>query len=144
MKKKIKIFFVITILTITACAKSNNQQPTGVSMDSANADNDQDDNQYVAGSDDVPLFAGLVALDEEDTSFDTMSGNIAISTYVGNFTEQQIKDFYDKSLPQMGWKMINGKGKLFYKRDNDRLEISFKVKKNQLHVKFFISSVLKN
>ena len=97
--------------------------------------------QYVLGSDDIPLFSDLKQLDQESTNFDTISGNIVISSYIGNIKLSEVKYFYLGALPQLGWKLDSEEGNNFsYKRNNDILKISLKQNDNKLLVKFFISS----
>lgn len=101
--------------------------------------------EYVTGSNDIPLFKGLKQIDDNNANFDTMVGSITISSYLGKNSDlEKIANFYQGSLPQLGWKLENNSKdnmKLSYKRIDENLEISFERKnKDELLVKFFISS----
>ena len=97
--------------------------------------------QYVLGSDSIPIFSGLKYLKDQSTNFDTVTGNIVISSYRGNVKLEEVKYFYLGALPQLGWSLDYEEGdNLSYKRNNDKLEISLKQNGKKLFVKFFISS----
>lgn len=139
IKKNIKLFLLLNIFLLSSC--TNNKV-----VDLITSKNEQNNSeaQYVLGSEDIPLYTGLILLDEDSTNFDTMTGNIVISEYKGNVKSASIKDFYHSALPQLGWKLSKNKtDKVVYKRGDDKLEISFKKNGKDLNVKFFISSVLK-
>lgn len=102
--------------------------------------------QYVAGSDDIPLFLGLKQVDDDNANFDSTSGSITISSYASeDVSVEKVKNFYLGTLPQLGWKLNRTKkdpNKLSYVRTDETLEISFEQQDNKLLVKFFISSSL--
>ncbi len=136
--KLIKIFFVLSIFTISSCnlidlAKnsSNNQQAISP------------EKQYVLGTSDVPLFAGLGFIEEDSANFDTMIGNIVISKYVGDFKLKTVKEFYLQTLPQLGWVLVDNKTEtMSFKREKDKLEIKLSYASKGLYVRFLVSSVL--
>jgi len=80
-------------------------------------------------------------ISEESLGFDSASGSIISSSYTTNLTEKQIRNFYLKTLPQMGWDIVKNveKGSSF-KRENENLEIEFLQENNKLIIRFFISS----
>jgi hypothetical protein len=147
MIKIIKLFLFPVLFSglffMASCGQyfSNNSELSG------SEEKIQPENQitlYVLGSEDIPLFNGLELLDEDSTSFDTMSGNIVISSYFGELNLGQVANFYSQTLPQLGWELIKDSGdKITYKRDSDKLEISLNQKDEKLNVRFFISSSLK-
>lgn len=72
-------------------------------------------------------MAGLKQADDTAVSFDTPSGRI-IEAYAQSdkIGRQKIADFYDKTLPQLGWLRLPGaKGKnAAYAREGEILTIS--------------------
>jgi hypothetical protein len=96
---------------------------------------------YVFGTKDIPLLSGLNIIDEESTNFDTISGNITIASYFGEFTLDEVKDFYMITLPQVGFKLQeDNNSNISYRRKTDKLELSFTQDGDELTVKFLISS----
>jgi len=132
----IKIFFILSALIISSC---NSKELTKMISETLTSK----DKQYVLGSSDVPLLDGLELIEEDSTSFDTMSGDIVISKYSGDFKLKLVKDFYLTALPQLGWRLVDTKSKkISFKREKDKLEIKFDYASKGLYVRFFISSVL--
>jgi hypothetical protein len=135
--RTIKIFVTLFVtLSVFSCATKDSIK--------SNLENlNFKDQKYVLGSTDIPLFDGLTLMDEDSTSFDTMSGDIVISKYVGDFKLKLVKNFYLTTLPQLGWRLVDKKSdKISFKREKDKLEIKFDYASNGLYVRFFISSVL--
>lgn len=133
-KNNLKILMVkITKLILVACLS--------FSLFSCIKSGESRTESYVVGTSDIPLYSGLREVDGESTNFDTISGNIAISTYDGELSIDEVKGFYLTTLPQLGWKLyISENDNISYNRGKDHLEISFKQKQKELSVKFFISS----
>lgn len=83
---------------------------------------------FMAGFEDLPLMDGLKQAEEASVSFDTPSGRI-IEAYAESekIGKQQIVDFYDKTLPQLGWKRRRASAKTAspsYVREGEELTIS--------------------
>lgn len=99
---------------------------------------------FVAGSKDIPLAAGLNKVSDEGLDFDSASGSIIAITYKSSNNLQEIKDFYIKTLPQLGWKKIdNNQPKvdlIRFKRDKEKLEIEFLNYNGDALVKFFVET----
>ncbi len=94
---------------------------------------------FVQGSEDIPLLFGMEKIPTETLGFDTASGSILTSSYKMKNDISAAREFYSQTLPQMGWEVIENKsGKLILKREKDRLEIEFD-QKNKI-AKFLISS----
>lgn len=133
------IVTLFIILSISSCASKNLTNLTKSTPENL----DFKEQKYVLGSNDIPLFEGLNFIDEDSTSFDTISGDIVISKYVGDFKLKLVKDFYLTTLPQLGWRLVDKKSdKISFKREKDKLEIKFNYASKGLYVHFFISSVL--
>lgn len=98
---------------------------------------------FVQGSEDIPLLIGMDKMLEESLGFDSNSGSIINSSYETKLIPKHIKEFYLKTLPQMGWKLIqNDRMKCVFKRDNETLEIEFEKGDKKNIVRFFVSSAI--
>jgi len=71
--------------------------------------------------DDLPLAPGLVEL-PGGTLFEEPEGRIVEASARGDLMEVVARQFYDESLPQLGWTQI---GSSTYERDKERLHISY-------------------
>ncbi|MBU6339505.1 MAG: hypothetical protein KGQ36_06025 [Rickettsiales bacterium] len=98
---------------------------------------------FVNGSEDIPLVKGLTQTNDENLGFDSSSGSISSTTYKSEIDLERIKNFYVKTLPQMGWKLIKNKiGQITLVRDKEKLEIGFVNENGDDLVKFLITSTL--
>ena len=139
-----KIFFVFVLLTFFSCTPRTHNNNSPFLSDNTIEAQPEKAKQYVFGSDDIPLFNGLQLLEDDSSSFDTTMGSIVISKYLGDFRADMVKDFYLKTLPQLGWKkVVNRANDISFKRGDDKLEIKFGYASKGLYVRFFLSSVLK-
>jgi len=59
--------------------------------------------EYLAGASDLPLATGLKEQPDKGAVFDTPLGRIVTAYAVGNAKPQAVLDFYDDTLPQLGW-----------------------------------------
>ena len=58
---------------------------------------------YLAGASDLPLAEGLKEQPDKGAVFDTPLGRIVTAYAAGNAKPQAVLDFYDDTLPQLGW-----------------------------------------
>ena len=131
--------FLVVLILLNACSGKFDYRTLGSGQ--GESESLISDEQYVSGSSDIPLFSGLKIIDDQSANFDTVSGNIVISTYSSDARLSEVKYFYLGALPQLGWQLDSESGdNISYKRNSDLLEISFKKQQNKLLVKFFISS----
>ncbi len=99
--------------------------------------------EFAQGSEDVPLLVGMEKISEDSLGFDSNSGSIVSSTYASDLNQKEVRDFYLKTLPQMGWKIVkNIETKVVLKRDKENLDIEFLKEGGKEVVRFFISSAL--
>ncbi len=139
VNKKILTIFLILFIS-SSCSSS-----VDYLRNSTNKNKDRE-TEYVFGTNYLPLFKDFEIIEEESTNFDTISGNIAISSYYSKAKLVKIKKFYMTILPQMGFvlkeNISNDKQEhaLSYVRNKDKLEISLKTEDGELLVKFLISS----
>lgn len=59
--------------------------------------------EYLAGISDLPLPAGLKEETDKSTVFDSVIGRIVTAYAKGPGTADSVRDFYDSTLPQLGW-----------------------------------------
>jgi hypothetical protein len=59
--------------------------------------------EYLAGASDLPLATGLKEQPDKGAVFDTPLGSIVTAYASGNAKPQSVLDFYDDTLPQLGW-----------------------------------------
>jgi hypothetical protein len=142
--KLIKIFATITLLFLTSCSYfKHSDQKQITSLPIGESQHQEQEKEYIAGTDDIPLFNNLELIEDDSSSFDTMVGTITISKYSSDSTIKLVKNFYVEALPQLGWKLTENTSNLAsFKRENDTLEIRFSRSPENLYVRFFISSIL--
>lgn len=100
-------------------------------------------NDFVQGSEDVPLMFGMSRVFDDSLGFDSAIGSISSSSYLAPYVANQVQDFYAKTLPQMGWKMQQSDAiRSVFVRDSEKLVIEFMQQENRQVVSFFISSSL--
>lgn len=80
------------------------------------------------GFEDLPLMDGLKQSEEAPVSFDSPGGRI-IEAYAQSdrIEKQEVMDFYDKTLPQLGWSRLKKETKqssFSYMREGEKLTIS--------------------
>ena len=111
----------------------------------ANCNENNDENktfQTVQGSLDIPLAKGLEVKNDNIINFDSLNGTILSISYETKIRLTKIKDFYLKTLPQMGWEIIaneflDNTDIVYLKRDDEALEIEFSTREELKTVKFF-------
>ena len=86
------------------------------------------DSVFMSGFEDLPLMNGLKQSEDTALTFDSPGGRI-IEAYAQSdeIEKQKIMDFYDKTLPQLGWTRLKKKSKsnsFSYIREGEELTIS--------------------
>jgi glucose/arabinose dehydrogenase len=86
---------------------------------------------------DLPLMPGLELLPDNDVLFVApRSGRIAETTAEGMVDVDAVYTFYRRSLPHLGWKMIDART---YQRDNDVLHIDAHAEEKITTARFLVS-----
>ena len=92
---------------------------------------------YVAGIPDLPLMPGLKALPDSGLVFDKPGGRIveafAVRDSGSRMTLQSVIAFYDKTLPQLGWRR---EAPGAYLREGERLKLDLSEDAQGLTVHF--------
>jgi hypothetical protein len=132
MKKYLLIFI---IFLFSSCSFIKTQEQNKVLEPSIDG--------FVSGSEDIPLLKNLVQISEDNLGFDSSAGSISSVTYTNVTDVKEVKEFYVRTLPQMGWKSIKKDlEQIIFIRNNEKLEISFVEENGENLVKFFITSTL--
>ena len=105
---------------------------------------------FVYGTKDVPLADGLIKIGEDSLNFDLDYGSIISSSYKTEQDISIIQKFYQETLLQMGWNLIENSSELLkFTRDNEKLTINFKKlndqevnQKNELIINFTVSATV--
>jgi hypothetical protein len=94
-----------------------------------------DEQAYVAGIEDLPLMPGLKQSIVPPTEFDKPNGRIVESTASGKVSAAKVQEFYDQTLPQLGWVSV---GPYEYVREDEALEIGVRKQGSGAMVRFTI------
>lgn len=93
--------------------------------------------EFVAGTEDLPLMPGLRPLPNSAIVFDKPEGRIVEARAEGSTTREKVEAFYTASLPPLGWKPA---GRDVWLRDAERLRLDFAAAaRGQLGVGFTLS-----
>ncbi len=76
---------------------------------------------FVSTIEDLPLMPGLIE-DEGGMVFDSARGRIVETFATGWVNEAAVRDFYDETLPQLGWRPL---GAGAFQRENEILMVEF-------------------
>jgi hypothetical protein len=90
---------------------------------------------FVPGIDDLPLMPGLVA-EEDALVFDKPDGRIVQAVAHGGPDARAIRDFYDATLPQLGWRRVAA-GR--YAREGEALDLQLEGGAGRTTVHFTLS-----
>jgi hypothetical protein len=95
---------------------------------------------YVPGTEDVPLMPGLASDDGASLVFDKPQGRIVEAAARGAVTRHAVMEFYQESLPQLGWRAAASKsGSKSFERDGERLSLDFDGRDGNLQVAFTLA-----
>lgn len=134
-----KLLIILTLFSLSSCdllkKSSKNNDKKEFELQQINM-------QFVEGSQDIPLAKGLEKIEDESLTFDSFNGNVLSISYKTKQDLEEIRDFYLKTLPQMGWKIVKNQRPtsievVDFERENEKLEIEFVNKDGQDLVKFY-------
>ncbi|MEO3427710.1 hypothetical protein AAFN88_02560 [Pelagibius sp. CAU 1746] len=91
---------------------------------------------YVAGIPDLPLMPGLQSLPDSGLVFDKPGGRIVEAFAAGEVTAPAVHGFYDRTLPQLGWRREAAGA---YLREGERLRLDLSEEAGRLTVQFRLS-----
>ncbi len=133
MKKNLAL--ILSVFLLFSCSENFSTKPK--------ITEEQASKEFVQGSEDIPLLVGMDKTSDESLGFDSDLGSIASSNYSTEIDLQKVRNFYLKTLPQMGWNLVqNNEAKSGFKREKEKLEIEFTKQSPKNIVRFFTSSDL--
>ncbi|MDF1750207.1 MAG: hypothetical protein P1V34_15160 [Alphaproteobacteria bacterium] len=88
---------------------------------------------FIEGSEDLPLAPMLTPVADGSVIFDSPSGRIVEAIAYGSTSREVVKEFYAKTLPELGWKSLDS---THYHREEERLVIDFFGNDGALNVRF--------
>lgn len=92
--------------------------------------------QYVIGAEDIPVPQGFSEKSDDTTAYDTVSGRIIDALYEGQAAVSEVRKFYDKTLPELGWKKMSYS---LYEREEESLSLDIKSQKGgKIQLRFTI------
>jgi len=88
---------------------------------------------------DVPLMPNLVEDLDQRLVFDKAGGRIVETMTHGTISQKEVQDFYEQTLPEIGWQFVSLNEmdrELIFSKETEILEIKFSTIQNGLGVKF--------
>ena len=90
--------------------------------------------QFVPGTEDLPLMKELALVKGTDLVFDKPEGRIVEATMRGKATRKSVESFYAATLPQLGWKPATSADT--WTREAETLHIDYSGRDGDLWVTF--------
>jgi len=90
--------------------------------------------QFVPGTEDLPLMKDLAAVIGSDVVFNKPEGRIVEATARGKVTKAAVRGFYDETLPQLGWNAATSADT--WTRETETLHLDFSGHDGDLWVTF--------
>ena len=90
---------------------------------------------FVYGLDDVPVFKEMRYIENSNVLFDKIDGRFVSSEMIGNYSIEDIEEFYISVLPNLGWEEVNVN---LFQRGDEYLEIKLESIKSASKIKFSI------
>ncbi len=84
---------------------------------------------------DVPLMPGLRLVEDAGVAFDAPAGRIVEAVAVGRVAPARVREFYARTLPQLGWR---GEGGTVFRREAEILRIELREDGGEVTVRFFL------
>lgn len=89
--------------------------------------------RYVDRIADLPLMDGLAEVQDAGVSFDKPSGRIVEAFAHGDLAAADVRGFYRRTLPQLGWTRL---GRDTYAREGEQLTLDYLGHRGDLTVRF--------
>lgn len=92
--------------------------------------------QYVPGTEDIPLFFGFDFIEDQELSYDSYDGRIIDAEFYSKTADaSNVRKFYEETLPQLGWSKRQYQ---IYERDGEILKLNILQQNNGTILKFKI------
>tara|TARA_Y100000813_G_C24102964_1_gene323935 strand:+ start:440 stop:787 length:348 start_codon:yes stop_codon:yes gene_type:complete len=92
--------------------------------------------EFVYGLGDVPIFKDMRSIEDSYILFDKVDGRYLYSEIKGEYAILEIQEYYEKVLPNLGWKLHK---KNSFLRGEEILEIQYLIDNRETKVVFTIS-----
>lgn len=92
-----------------------------------------DDGRFVDGIEDLPLMPGLQSMPTASTAFEALAGRIVVAFAEGTVAMEDVRAFYDATLPQLGWERIEADR---WVRAGEELNLDAVIERGGLVVRF--------
>ncbi len=84
---------------------------------------------------DVPLMPGLRLIEDAGVAFDAPAGRIVEAVATGRVAPARVRDFYARTLPQLGWRREGG---TVFRREAEILRIETSGDGGEVTVRFVL------
>ena len=91
---------------------------------------------FLPGLEDVPAHPGLKLEREDGVVFDSPAGRIVEIFATSTLTRKQIGDFYNATLPELGWQAM---GNNLFHREEEQLTLDFFGTDGNISVRFTLA-----
>ena len=124
------IALFITVLQLSSCADYYTKTDTAENFPGAAKQ------EYVPGTEDIPVYHGFMAINDNIMAYDSVSGRIIDAVfYSENVPVRNVQEFYDTTLPQLGWSKQKSQ---IYERDGEKLKLNIIERSGKTLLKFTI------
>lgn len=89
--------------------------------------------RFIDGIDDLPLMPGLESVPAASVAFDALVGRIVVAFAEGAVAMDDVRAFYDATLPQLGWDRLAAD---HWARAGEELTIDVVIERGGLVVRF--------
>lgn len=94
---------------------------------------------YLTAISDLPLASGLTELKDKTTVFDAPVGKIVTAYATGQVKAEDVRSFYDSTLPQLGWQ-VGSSGTYHRKAETLKIDVLGGQGGGPVNVSFTLSS----
>ena len=91
--------------------------------------------EFLKGLEDIPLYKSMTHVENSLVMFDKINGRFVSTEITGPYKYEEVSNFYNKILPNLGWKITNNN---LFERGTESLRLEFKTTKKKLTVVFSI------
>ncbi|WP_259781533.1 hypothetical protein [Aestuariispira ectoiniformans] len=91
---------------------------------------------FVPGSEDLPLMDALSIQDKDAVVFDDPEGRIVEAFATGTVSEDEVLAFYRNTLPELGWQQLSATS---FSREDETLTLEFSEQDDLLVVRFTLA-----
>lgn len=125
-----RLFILVLALILSACAVTDDKQPVPPEIPGIAKQ------EYVPGTEDIPVFFGFKAVENSLLSYDSVDGRIIDVEFSSDKTSaKNVRNFYEVTLPQLGW---HKRQYQIYEREGEVLKLNILEKNNLTFLKFTI------